>query len=153
METTTVFTIPWSGFTLTTDKNLMKPTDVHRWIAEESYWAKGIPESVFLNSFQNSFCLGALKEGRQVAFARLITDYATFGYLADVFVLEPHRGKGLGRKMMELIFDQDWVKNLRRVMLATRDAHELYEKSGFHLCSKPERIMEIVRPDLYSGSN
>lgn len=147
-----VFTIPWSGYTLTTDKELMRPAEIYRWIRDESYWAEGLPEDIFLASFRHSYCIGALREGHQVAFARLVTDYATFGYLADVYVTEPHRGRGLSKKMMELVLDQEWVKRLRRIMLATRDAQELYRKYGFENCARPERMMEIVRPDIYRDS-
>jgi GNAT superfamily N-acetyltransferase len=108
-----------------------------------------MPKDVFIRSFHNSFCIGAIIDGRQVAYARLVTDYATFAYLADVYVLDEHRGKGISKEMIRLIFDMDWVKGLRRIMLATKDAHDLYRKVGFKSSNFPDRIMEIARPNLY----
>ena len=139
----------YNGYLITTDKTKMHPADVHHWLAEVSYWAKHIPYDVFRKAFDNSFCIGAIKDGRQVAYARLITDYATFAYLADVYVLDSHRGQGLSKEMMRLLFDMEWVKRLRRIMLATKDAHGLYRQVGFKDSNFPERIMEITRPDIY----
>lgn len=142
-------TIDYKGYTITTDKSLMKLADIHRWLSEHSYWCKGVPFETVKTSFDNSFCIGALFEGRQIGFARLLTDYAVFGYLADVYVAEEHRGKGIAVKMLGMIFEQDWVKKLRGIKLQTRDGHELYRKFGFTECAHPERVMEISRPDMY----
>jgi GNAT superfamily N-acetyltransferase len=139
----------FNGYTITTDKSLMNMQDIYYWLSEEAYWCKGIPFELFNRTFDNSFCIGALIDGKQVAYARLITDYATFAYLADVYVEEEHRGKGISKKMMEILFDLDWVKGLRRIMLATKDAHGLYEQYGFGACKYPDRIMEISRPNIY----
>lgn len=125
-------------------------SDIYKWLSEASYWCKDVPYATVKTSFNNSYCIGAIKDGRQVAFARLITDYSTFGYLADVYVEEEHRGKGISKKMMELLFEQDWVKGLRGVKLQTKDGHGLYRKYGFTDCKYPERIMEISRPNVYS---
>jgi GNAT superfamily N-acetyltransferase len=95
--------------------------------------------------------VGIVIDGRQIGFGRLITDYATFGYLADVYVEVTHRGKGLSKKMMEVLFDQEWVKGLRGIKLQTADAHSLYRNYGFTECKFPERMMELSRPDLYSA--
>ncbi len=138
-------TIDYKGYTITTDKSLMKVHDVHKWLSEESYWCKGVPFTTFKASFDNSFCIGALNGDKQIAFARLITDYATFGYLADVYVEGTHRGKGISKKMMETLFGLDWVKGLKSIKLATKDAHGLYKQFGFTECKYPERIMEISR--------
>ena len=127
----------------------MYPADVFKWLSEVSYWAKYMPRETFMASFNNSFCIGAVIDGVQVGYARLITDYATYAYLADVYVLENHRGRGISKIMMEELFNIDWVKGLRRIMLATKDAHELYKKIGFKNSNFPERIMEIVRPNIY----
>lgn len=127
----------------------MKPADIHRWLSREAYWCKDIPFNVVQTAFDHSFCIGVLHEGKQIAYGRLITDYATFAYLADVYVEEKHQGKGLGKKMMELLLDADWVKGLRRLMLATLDAHGLYEQYGFTQTAFPERFMEINRPGIY----
>ncbi len=149
MNNNTQVSINYNGYLITTDKSLMFPADVHEWLSKVSYWAKNIPYDTFLRSFDNSFCIGAVKDERQVAYARLVTDYATFGYLADVYVLEQHRGRGISKVMMEELFGLDWVKQLRRLMLATLDAHGLYEQVGFNSPVFPGRIMEITRPNIY----
>ena len=143
----------YNGYVITTDKSLMKVHDIHKWLSEVGYWSPGIPYEIFKTGFDNSFCIGALSGDRQIGYGRLITDYATFGYLADVYVEEVHRGKGISKKMMQVLFDIDWVKGLRRITLATRDAHELYKKYGFAPLNNPERYMQIMRPDIYSSSN
>lgn len=141
--------ITYKEYLITTKKECMYPADVHRWLSETSYWAKGIPYPTFITCFENSFVMGVIAEGKQIGFARLVTDYATFAYLADVFIVEEHRGKGISKVMMHELFNLDWVKGLRRLMLATKDAHELYKQVGFHGSKFPDRIMEITRPDIY----
>ncbi len=141
--------VTYNGYLITTDKELMFPGDVHEWLSKVSYWAKHIPYETFMRSFNNSFCIGAILEGKQVAYGRLITDYATYAYLADVYVLDEHRGKGISKIMMKELFDLEWVKGLRRIMLATKDAHDLYRKVGFKGSNFPDRLMEITRPDIY----
>ena len=141
----------YNGYLITTDKSRMDEVAIHRWLSEQSYWAKGIPYALFKKSFDHSFCIGALHDGQQVAYGRLITDYATFAYLADVYVLESHRGKGISKEMMRLLFSLDWVTGLRRIMLATRDAQALYRQYEFTECKFPERIMEITRPNIYES--
>ncbi|MBC7554855.1 MAG: GNAT family N-acetyltransferase [Taibaiella sp.] len=137
------------GYIITTDKAAMYPADIHHWLSTVSYWAKFMPYGVFKRSFDNSFVIGAIAGGRQVGYARLVTDYATFAYLADVYVEDSHQGKGIGKVMMRELFNLQWVKGLRRMMLATKDAHDLYRKVGFTNSKFPERIMEITRPDIY----
>lgn len=146
-------TINEDGYTITTDKEKMVIEDIHRWLSEEAYWSKGIPFGVVKVAFDNSFCVGVLYEGHQVGYARLVTDYATFAYLADVFVEEAHRGKGLSTAMLDVLLGMPWVKGLRRAMLATIHAHGLYEKYGFGACRYPERLMELLKgPDMYLKS-
>ena len=142
-------TVDYNGYIITTDKQLMNVHEVHKWLTEKAYWCEGIPFETVKTTFDNSFCIGVLIDGKQVAYARLITDYAVFGYLADVYVEEEHRGKGISKKMMEILFNLDWVKKLRGIKLATRDAHGLYEQFGFTACKNPGGIMEITRPDIY----
>lgn len=96
-----------------------------------------------MKRIENAFCVGIYFKDEQVGFARLITDYTSFAYLADVFILEPHRGKGLSNQLMEFILSRNEFQNIRRFMLATRDAHALYEKFGFRPIANPERWMEI----------
>lgn len=115
-----------------------------------SYWSKDIPRSVVEKSIRHSLCFGIYEKGIQIGFARVISDYATFAYLADVFVLDSHRGKGLSKWLMTCIQSHPELQNLRRWMLATRDAHGLYEQFGFNVTEKPDRLMEIVDMDIYS---
>ena len=143
----------YNGYLITTDKQLMKVEDIHKWLSEEAYWCSHIPLDTVKTAFEHSFCIGALIDGRQVPYGRLITDYATTGYLADVYVEEAHRGKGISKKMMDLLFDLDWVKKLRAIKLATRDAHELYRRYGFTESKPDGRNMELMRRDIYEPTN
>lgn len=137
--------ITYKGYLITTDKCLMQPEAIHKWLSEESYWSRNISYEKVKTAFDHSFCIGVLKDGQQVGFARLITDYASFAYLADVYVEDVHRGHGLSKKVMEVILELDWVKGLRRIMLATLDAHGLYSRFGFVEPAVPQRYMEINR--------
>jgi GNAT superfamily N-acetyltransferase len=92
--------IDYNGYLITTDKALMYPGDIHKWLSEISYWAKHMPRDIFQKCFENSFAIGAIKDDKQVGYARLVTDYATFAYLADVYVEDSHRGKGISKIMM-----------------------------------------------------
>lgn len=122
---------------------------VHKFLNQESYWAKGIPLETVRTALQNSFCAGIFLIDRQVAFARLITDYATFAYLADVYVLDEYRGKGLSKILVSYILTQDFATGLRRILLATADAHSLYEQFGFTPPADPATLMEIKRNNIY----
>jgi GNAT superfamily N-acetyltransferase len=141
------------GYLFTTDKALIPVAAVHKWISEQSYWAKNIPFDVLQRSFDNSYTMGILKDDELVGFGRFVTDYATFAYLADVYVTEPHRGQGLSKKMMELLLGLDWVQGLRGIMLGTRDAQGLYAQFGFVNPEFPERIMQIRRAGIYGDLN
>lgn len=140
-----------SDYTFSTDKTKLDLQVIHLFLSN-SYWAQNIPVEIIKTSIENSMCFGVYHKEKQIGFARVITDCATFGYLADVFILEEHRGKGLSKKLMEYIMSQPELKGLRRFMLATRDAHKLYEQYGFKQLAKPDRIMEIVVPDIYLKS-
>jgi len=142
-------TIEHDDYIITTDKSLLKPRQIHAWLSTEAYWSKNIPFPLVKQAFDHSFCIGILKGEQQIAYARLVTDYASFGYLADVYVVEEHRGKGLSKKMLSVVMELEWVKGLRRIMLATLDAHELYRQMGFVGTAFPERFMEINRPAIY----
>jgi GNAT superfamily N-acetyltransferase len=114
------------------------------------YWAKGIPRGVVARSIEHALCFGIYDgSGAQVGFARVVSDFATVAYLGDVFVLESHRGRGLSKWMMECILKHPALQKLRRWILLTRDAHELYRKFGFTAVKSPERYMELHRPDVY----
>jgi GNAT superfamily N-acetyltransferase len=144
-----IITVEHNGYIITTDKQQLQPEAIHKWLSEESYWSKNIPYDLVKKAFDNSYCIGILKDGKQIGYGRFITDYTTFAYLADVYVEEPYRGQGLSRKMMEILMEQDWVQGLRKLMLATLDAHGLYAKFGFTPMVISERYMEISRPIIY----
>lgn len=122
---------------------------VHQFLSRESYWAKGIPQETVSVALKNSFCIGLFEDEKQIGFARLVTDYATFGYLADVYILKEYRGKGLSKMMIKYIMELEFVQGLRRTILATLDAHSLYRQFGFQSPENPERLMEIKRNNLY----
>jgi GNAT superfamily N-acetyltransferase len=138
------------GFTFSSDRTRVDIAYVHRIASTQLYWAQGIPFDIVKRSVENSFCFGIYTDGRQVGFARLVTDYATFGYLADVFVDEQYRGRGLSKKLMEFIFSIDELKVFRRTVLVTRDAHTLYERYGFTQLKTPDTYMELHRPEVYN---
>jgi GNAT superfamily N-acetyltransferase len=130
-------------YLISTDKERLNVELVQEFL-KNSYWASGIPEEIVRRSIENSLAFGAYTEDEQVGFARVVTDYATFAYLADVFVLEAHRGRGLGKWMIEVITSHPRLQGLRRWMLATRDAHKLYRRYGFAELERPEIFMEIL---------
>jgi GNAT superfamily N-acetyltransferase len=129
------------AYLMTTDKARLDLEGVHSFL-KTSYWAAGISADVVMRSVENSLAFGLFKGDEQLGFARVVTDYATFAYLADVFVLEPHRRQGLGKWMMEVVFSHPELQGLRRWILATRDAHELYRRYGFTELEEPTIFME-----------
>lgn len=135
--------------TIRTGKERMDVEMIHRYLSQESYWAKGIPYALVDHSLSHSFCVGAFAEDRQIGFARLITDYYTFGWLADVLVLPEFQGKGVAKKMLAHLLEQPWAGRLRRMMLNTRDAHGLYRQFGFKDLGHPTYLQEIYRPDAH----
>ena len=122
---------------------------VRRFIADESYWAAGIPQGVMDKAIDNSLCFGLYRGDEQLGFARVVTDRATFGYLCDVFVETAHRGAGLGKWLVSCVLSHADLQGLRRLSLMTRDAHELYAPHGFRPMHDPTRYLEIHRPDVY----
>jgi GNAT superfamily N-acetyltransferase len=132
-------------FIISTDKSKLDVDIIHNYLCNESYWAKNIPVEIVKKSIDGSCCFGLfVKENlilKQIGFARVISDCATFGYLADVFIIEAYRGKGLSKWLMETIMNCPDLQGLRRWLLATKDAHSLYKKFGFLALDKPERIM------------
>jgi GNAT superfamily N-acetyltransferase len=133
---------------ISTDPGRLDIDMVHRFLCR-SYWAEGIPREIVERSIRNSLCFGAYMGSAQVGFARVISDRATYAYVADVFVLEEFRGKGIGRSIMETIMAHPDLQGLRRWSLLTRDAHGLYRRFGFTDPRHPGRFMEISNPDLY----
>ena len=130
-------------YIISTDKSKLDLGMVHHYLYTTAYWAVGRPMSIVRKSIENSLCFGLFEDNIQVGFARLVTDLATFGYLCDVFILPSHRGKGLGKWLVECIIQHPDVKDLRRILLSTRDARELYEKyGGFQPLIFPNNWME-----------
>ena len=132
-----------------TGKENMDVTMIHRFLSEDSYWAKGISYELVDNSLANSFCVGAFINGQQVAFGRVVTDYYTFGWFADFFVLPAHRGEGISKKLLSFILAQPWSMRLRRKMLNTSDAHGLYRQFQFQNLANPAGILEIYTPNIH----
>ena len=137
-----------SSYTILSGSEHMDVAAIHKFL-KDSYWARDISIELVRKSIENSLCYGVFLGTGQVGFARLVTDHATFGYLADVFILKPHRGRGLARRLVDEIMKDPAVQNLRRIMLATADAHDLYRPFGFTSCPDPDRLMQIHRPDMY----
>lgn len=123
---------------------------VHAYLCGESYWARGIPRETVARAIQHSLCFGVFDGAAQVAFARVVTDRATFGYLADVYVLQPYRGRGISKWMMQAVDAHPELQGLRRWALVTKDAQPLYAQFGWTPVSRPERHMERSDPDLYT---
>jgi GNAT superfamily N-acetyltransferase len=138
------------GFMVSTDKSKLDLSVIYDFLTK-SYWASNIPFEVVKKSIENSLCFGVYNNGKQVGFARVISDYATFAYLADVFVLPENRGNGLSKFLMQTIKTHPELQNLRRWMLATKDAHKLYEKFGFVRLVDPNPIMVISNPNIYQS--
>jgi GNAT superfamily N-acetyltransferase len=130
------------GYTISTDRARVDAAYVHRYLSESSYWAQGRSRATQDAAVAHSLCFGLYQGETQVGFARVVTDYATFGWLCDVFVDEAHRGRGLGKWLIESIVAHPQLHSIRRLMLATRDAHELYRHyGGFEPLAAPERWM------------
>lgn len=134
-------------FYISTDKSNLDLSIIHNFL-KQSYWAENIPFSVIQKSIDNSLCFGVYEDSQQIGFARVITDYATFAYLADVFIVEAYRGQGLGKWLIKSILEYPELQCLRRWLLATADAHELYRQYGFQEV-KAERFMTIAKPNAY----
>ncbi|MDX2006448.1 MAG: GNAT family N-acetyltransferase [Meiothermus sp.] len=139
-------------YTVSTDLARFDLELIHYHLSEVAYWSQGIPLEVVQKSFANSLSFGIFRGEEMIGWARLITDRATFAYLADVYVLEAHRGGGLSKWLMECIQAHPELQGLRRWMLATRDAHGLYTQYGFRPIAAPERWMERHFPDVYKQS-
>ena len=137
------------AFEISTDRSRLDIEMIHRFLSEESYWAKNRSLEQTKTAIENSICFGVYQGERQVGFARVISDQATFAYLGDVFILDEFRGQGLSKKLMEAVVSHPYLQGLRRWVLATRDAHGLYEKYGFLPLKFPERWMELPAPDAY----
>jgi GNAT superfamily N-acetyltransferase len=142
-----------SNFIISTDKSLLQLPRIHAFLSKEAYWCLEIPIDVVKSSISNSLCFGLYdrtQEGLiQIGFARIVTDFSTFAWLCDVFVETAYRKKGLSKWLMECVMSHPSLKSLRRLCLATKDAHSLYEQYGFEVTQTPQNWMEIKDNDLY----
>ncbi|MGE5173536.1 MAG: GNAT family N-acetyltransferase [Betaproteobacteria bacterium] len=139
-------------YEISTDKARLDLAMIHDFLSNCSYWAAGVPLLVVKKSIENALCFGVYHRGRQVGFARVVTDFATFAYLGDVFIIEPYRGRGLGKRLVKTIMDHPELQGLRLWLLGTKNAHELYRKYGFKKVAETplvERLMAIRDPDAY----
>lgn len=133
-------------YEISTDVTRLDRGLIHRFLHDESYWAKGVPRDIVDRAIDNSICFGLYHGADQVGFARVVTDRAAFAYLADVFVLPDHRGQGLGKRLIETVLSHPDLQGVRRFILGTADAHSLYERFGFRPLAEPGRMMEIASP-------
>lgn len=136
-------------FTISTDPESLQIEAIHRFLSEESYWARERTREQTEQAIKNSLPFGVYSGENQIGFARVVTDYATFAYLGDVYILEAYRGRGLSKWLMEVITNHPDLQGFRRWVLATRDAHTLYEKFGFTALKFPARWMEKAAPNAY----
>jgi GNAT superfamily N-acetyltransferase len=139
------------GYLVTSDTRRLNLDLVHDFL-RSSYWSPGVPRDVLERAIGNSLCFGLYHDKAQVGFARVVTDKATFAYLADVFVIDGHRGRGLATWLVQVVQSHPDLQGLRRFLLATRDAHALYRGCGFAEVADPGRLMEIFRPRVYEPS-
>jgi GNAT superfamily N-acetyltransferase len=135
-------------YEISTDVRRLDVDLIHEFL-RSSYWAKDIPRKVVERSIQHSLCFGAFLDDRQVGFGRVVTDFATFAYIADVFVVPEHRGKGVSKLILRAMLDHPRLQGLRRLLLATKDAHGLYTQFGFEPLAHPEHLMTIHNPNVY----
>ncbi len=139
---------PPGDYQISTDPQRLDVAAIHAFLTQ-SYWSPGIPRATVERAISHSLCFGLYRGTEQAGFARVVTDRATFAYLADVFILEAHRGQGLSKWLMQVVMAHPDLQGLRRFMLATRDAHGLYRQFAFDELANPSRMMEILRPDVY----
>jgi len=140
-------------YEISTDRNRLDVALIHAFLRLSSYWAQGIPRAIVERSIQHSLCFGAFFDGRQVGFARVITDFAAIAHIADVFVVPEHRGRGVAKLIMAAIVEHPDLQGLRRLLLVTRDAHGLYAQFGFKLLTHPENFMTVHKPNVYCDAD
>ncbi len=138
-----------SSFEVSTDQSRLDIPMIYRFLSEQSSWAVGIARPLVERAIENSLCFGAYLDGRQVGFARVITDFATYAHLVDVFVVPEYRGHGYGKRLVAAVLRHPSLQRLRRFTLATTDAHSLYERFGFTTPRQPESLMERYFPNIY----
>lgn len=142
-----------TAFCISTEKADLDIAMIHRFLSQQSSWAKGIPLALVQKAIDHSLCFGGFLDGRQVAFARVISDYATFANLVDVFVLPEHRGQGYSKALMDAVVAHPLLQGLRRFTLATSDAHNLYAQYGFSAPRYPQSLMERYFPGIYEAAD
>jgi GNAT superfamily N-acetyltransferase len=135
-------------YSISTDRSQLDLELIYQFLTN-CYWAEGVPRHIVERSIENSLCFGVYAQDRQVGFARVVTDYATYAYIGDVFIVESHRGQGLSKWLMKAIMEHPQLQGLRRWSLITRDAHGLYEQFAFTPLADPEKYMELANPDIY----
>jgi N-acetylglutamate synthase-like GNAT family acetyltransferase len=138
-----------ADYEISSDPQRLNIELIHKFLSEESYWSPRIPRTVVERAIQNSLNFGVYHRTEQVGFARVVTDKSTFALLADLFILEGHRGKGLSKCLMRHILAHEDLQGLRRLLLLTSDAHGLYRQFGFKELGNPSRFMEVLRQDIY----
>jgi GNAT superfamily N-acetyltransferase len=138
-----------NGLLISDDRTRLDRALIFDFLRNRSYWAQGITREILDCSLENSLCFGVFLGGRQIGFARVVTDYATFAWLADVFIVEEERGDGFGKKLVVAVLTHPRLQGLRRFVLGTRDAHGLYSQSGFKPLEFPERFMEFHPENSY----
>ncbi|MVO10944.1 GNAT family N-acetyltransferase [Flavobacterium sp. TP390] len=146
---TTTLTLQKDNFSISTDTAKLDIASIHQFLSTKAYWSLNIPKEKVAQSIQNSLCFGVYDNGKQIGFARIISDYTTIAYLGDVYIFEAYRGKGLSKWLMETIMTHPNLKGLRRWILLTGDAHELYRKFGWSEISDPSKWMEIHNKNCY----
>ena len=137
-------------FTISTDPNLLDRKAIHDYLSNHSYWCKQIPIETVIKSIEHSLNFGLFYQKQQIGYARVISDYASIAYLGDVFVLPEFRGQGLSKWLLESVMNHPELQGLRRWILLTRDAHELYKKYGWTDIANPDRWMEKANLTVYS---
>jgi GNAT superfamily N-acetyltransferase len=142
-----------ADYEISTDVDRLDVDVIHKFLAKDSYWSLGVPRSTVERAIANSLCFGVYHRGAQVGLARVVTDRSTFALLADVFILEQHRGKGLSKWLMRCVVGHQDLQGLRRLLLLTSDAHGLYSQFGFEPLGNPSRFMEMLRPDVYQTAS
>ena len=135
-------------YSISTDRSRLDLELIYQFLTN-CYWAEGVPRDIVERSIENSLCFGVFVQDRQVGFARVVTDYATYAYIGDVFIVDSHRGQGLSKRLMKAISEHPQLQGLRRWSLVTRDAHGLYQQFGFTALADPEKYMELHNPDVY----
>ena len=135
-------------YLISTDPSRLDLHWIHNYLVNEAYWSRGIPFNLFKRSIENSLCFGIYLQDKQIGFARVISDYATYAYVGDVFVAQNYREQGLGKWLLKCILDFPELQGLRRWMLVTSNAHGLYEQQGFKPLLHPENVLELVAKEI-----